>query len=146
MSLAHRLERTYSGAVYDTLRAMGHPDCVLPTTIRPLDPGFALAGRVWTVNGHYDDTLDADTTLMAWTGLLSKAPADHVVMCQPNDSTIAHMGELSGETLMLRGIRGYIVDGGCRDSDFLKRIGFKVFCRYYTPLDVVGRWVPDSFG
>jgi regulator of RNase E activity RraA len=68
------------------------------------------------------------------------------VICQPNDSTLAHMGELSAETLQYRGVRGYIVDGGCRDSDFILGIGFKVFCRYFTPIDVVGRWVADSFG
>jgi hypothetical protein len=33
-----RLEKCYSGAVYDTLRAMGFPDQLLPQTIRPLDP------------------------------------------------------------------------------------------------------------
>jgi len=55
------------------------------------------------------------------------------------------MGELSSETLQLRGIRGYIVDGGCRDSEFISKIGFKVFCKYFTPVDVVGRWVPEEF-
>ncbi len=40
--------------------------------------------------------------MLAWTTLLSKAPRDSVVVCQPNDSTLAHMGELSSETLALR--------------------------------------------
>ena len=67
-------------------------------------------------------------------------------MMQPNDSTMAHMGELSSETMTLRGVRGYIVDGGCRDSDFIQNIGFRVWCRYYTPVDVVGRWEAETFG
>jgi 4-hydroxy-4-methyl-2-oxoglutarate aldolase len=146
MTLAHRLERTYTGAVYDTLRAMGHANCVLPATIRPIDSGFSLAGPVWTVSGHYEEGLDPHETLLGWTTLLSKAPKGHVVVCQPNDSTIAHMGELSAETLKLRGVLGYIVDGGTRDVDFIRRIGFRVFCRYNTPLDIVGRWIPDSYG
>jgi regulator of RNase E activity RraA len=29
------------------------------------------------------------------------------------------MGELSSETFTYRGERGYIVDGGCRDSSFI---------------------------
>jgi hypothetical protein len=41
-----RLEKCYSGAVYDTLRAMGFPDQLLPQTIRPLDPKRVLAGRI----------------------------------------------------------------------------------------------------
>jgi regulator of RNase E activity RraA len=141
-----RLKKCYSGAVYDTLRAMGLPDQLLPQTIRPLDPTRKLAGRIFTVRGHVDLNLDAHTTLLEWTKLLSRAPGGSVVVCQPNDSTLAHMGELSSETFTCRGVRGYIVDGGCRDSSFILKIGFPVWCRYFTPRDVVGRWVADGFG
>jgi len=144
--LGDRLEKCYSGAVYDVLRASGLPDQVLPTTLRPLDPARVLAGEVFTVSGHVDLTLDPHATLLAWTELLSQAPRNSVVICQPNDSTLAHMGELSSETLTLRGVRGYIVDGGCRDSALILRTGFPVWCRYFTPRDVVGRWVPDATG
>ena len=39
-----RLEKCYSGAVYDTLRAMGFPDQLLPQAIRPLDRTAILKG------------------------------------------------------------------------------------------------------
>jgi regulator of RNase E activity RraA len=143
---ADRLEQCYSGAVYDTLRAMGRPDQLLPDTLRPLEPTRPLAGRIFTVSGHADPTLNPHTTLLEWTRLLSRAPRGSVVICQPNDSTLAHMGELSSETFTYRGVRGYIVDGGCRDSAFILRMGFRVWCRYFTPRDVVGRWVADGFG
>jgi 4-hydroxy-4-methyl-2-oxoglutarate aldolase len=143
--LATRLEQCYSGAVYDVLRGMGYPNQVLPHTIRPLETSYKLAGKIYTVSGHVDKTQSAHETLLGWTALLSKAPKDSVVICQPNDSSMAHMGELSAETLQFRGVRGYIVDGGCRDSDFIQKIGFKVFCRYFTPVDVVGRWIADGF-
>ena len=45
--------------------------------------------------------------------------------------------ELSAETLQLRGIRGYIVDGGSRDMDFILKIDFPVWSKFYTPRDVV---------
>lgn len=144
-SLGNRLEECYSGAVYDVLRAMGYPKQTLPYNIRPIDIGSKLAGSVYTVSGRYDETLDPHETLLQWTALLSKAPRGSVVICQPNDETLSHMGELSSETMQLRGIRGYIVDGGCRDSGFISKIGFKVFCKYFTPVDIVGRWVPDAF-
>ena len=145
IALADRLENCYSGAVYDVLRAMGYPDQTLSTEIRPLDISSKLSGQIYTVSGRYDNTLEAHDTLLQWTGLLSKAPKDSVVICQPNDHTLAHMGELSAETMKFKGIRGYIVDGGCRDSDFISKIGFKVFCKYYTPIDVVGRWTAQCF-
>lgn len=144
--LSNRLEKCYSGAVYDVLRGMGYPNQTLPNNIRALDVDKKLAGPIYTVSGKYDASYDPHETLLNWTGLLSKAPFGSVVICQPNDDTLAHMGELSAETLQLRGVRGYIVDGGCRDSAFIKNIGFKVFCKYYTPADVVGRWRAYGYG
>ena len=55
------------------------------------------------------------------------------------------MGELSAETLKPKGVRGYVADGGCRDVDFILRLGFPVWCRYFTPRDIVGHWLPDAF-
>ncbi|MCA9838734.1 MAG: hypothetical protein KC422_17590 [Trueperaceae bacterium] len=144
-TLADRLERCYSGAVYDVLRSMGYPSQVLPPEIRPLEPSYKLAGRVYTVSGYVDQTQTAHDTLLSWTALLSKAPKDSVVICQPNTHKMALMGELSAETLQFRGVRGYIVDGGCRDSAFITEIGFKVFCSFFTPVDVVGRWLADRY-
>ena len=143
--LSDRLEKCYTGAVYDVLRGLGYPKQALSTEIRPLEITHKLAGTIYTISGRYDDTITPHDTLLNWTGMLSKAPKDSVVMCQPNDSSLAHMGELSAETMQLRGIRGYIVDGGCRDSGFISNIGFKVFCKYYTPVDVVGRWTAENF-
>lgn len=141
-----RLEKCYTGAVYDVMRAMGYPNQVLSQNIRPVDPHFKIAGPIFTVSGHAKPNLDPHETLLQWTGMLSKAPSHSVVICQPNDSTMAHMGELSSETFTYKKIRGYIVDGGCRDTSFIRKIGFQVFCRYFTPVDVVGRWVAETFG
>ena len=145
-ALADRLNQCYSGAVYDVLRSMGYPNQVLPPEIRPLELDYKLAGCVYTVSGFVDQTQSGHDTLLSWTGLLSKAPEDSVVICQPNTHKMALMGELSAETLQYRGVRGYIVDGACRDSDFITKIGFKTFCSSFTPVDVVGRWLADRFG
>jgi regulator of RNase E activity RraA len=144
--LADRFQNCYTGAVHDVLRAMGQNVRVLPPGITPLDPSLRLAGPVFTYSGGYEDGLDEHETLLAWTEMLTIAPAGSVLVCQPNNNTVAHMGELSAETLHLRGVRGFVVDGGCRDVEFVLNLGFKVFCRYTTPRDVVGCWVPFNFG
>jgi regulator of RNase E activity RraA len=144
-NLVDRLEATYSGAVFDVLREMGLPNQALPATIRALDPEMKLAGPVFTVSGRIVE-ISEDESLLRWCDFLSQAPADHVVLCQPNDSTLAHMGELSAETLNFRNIRGYMVDGGCRDIDFILKLGFRVFCRYTTPADIAGRWSIETMG
>jgi regulator of RNase E activity RraA len=125
---------------------MGHERVVLPPEIRPLDPMLKLAGPVWTVSGHIDRTKSAHDTLLGWTGLLSRAPPGRVIVCQPQNHEVALMGELSAETLKNKGVLGYVVDGGCRDTEFILKIGFPVFFGFYTPSDIVGRWIPDRFG
>ena len=144
--LVSRLENCYTGAVYDVLREKGMKNTILPHEIKSIDPSKKIAGRIWTCSGEIDESLDKDTTMLSWTEMLSKAPKDSVVVCQPNDGTIAHMGELSAETLKYRGVRGYIVDGGCRDVDFILKLGFPVFCKYFTPSDVVCRWQVKTLG
>jgi regulator of RNase E activity RraA len=146
VSLADRLEKCYSGAVFDVLREKGLPNQALPHGIRPLNASWKLAGPVFPVSGRRTTSLGVHETILEWTTFLSKAPSGSVVMCQPNDLTMAHMGELSSETLQHRGVRGYIVDGGTRDSAFILELGFRVFCRYTTPSDIAGKWVMDSLG
>jgi 4-hydroxy-4-methyl-2-oxoglutarate aldolase len=145
MDLVGRLANTYTGIIHDVMRAMGLRDFTLPPEIRPLFADQALAGVVATVSGKVDRSADPHQTLLGWTGLLSKARADTVLVCQPNDSTVAHMGELSAETLKLKGVRGYVADGGCRDVNFILEQRFPVWCRYFTPRDIVGYWLPDSY-
>ena len=140
-----RLEAVYTGALHDVMRAMGLTNFVLPPEILPLANGDKLAGPIYTVEGKSGTDLDAHETLLEWTGLLSKAPSGHVIICQPNTHEVALMGELSAETLKFKGIRGYIVDGGSRDVEFLLNMEFSTWCSFKTPKDIVGRWLPVSF-
>lgn len=145
-SLTARLRRCYTGAVYDVMRELGLGEAVLPSTIAPLAPGMTLAGPAWTFSGDLEMGRDPHQTLLGWTEALALAPAGHVAVYQPNTSEIALMGELSAETLQRRGVLGYIVDGGCRDSRFIIERGFPVFCRFRTPRDIVGRWLARGLG
>jgi len=144
--LTARLARCYTGAVHDVLRTMGHENIVLPPGIKPLAPTMKLAGPAWTVAGHIDRTRTRHETLLAWCTLLAKAPAYHVIVCQPNNHEVALMGELSAHTLKARGVLGFVVDGGSRDTELVIEQGFPVYCSFLTPADIVARWVPDRFG
>jgi len=145
-TLNERLAACYTGAVHDVLRMLGHDNFVLPPDIKAIAPGTRLAGPVWTVSGRSDRSKTRHECLLGWCTLLSRAPAGHVVVCQPNNREIALMGELSAQTLAARGVLGYVVDGGSRDTDLVLAQGFPVFCAFLTPSDVVERWVPDRYG
>ena len=144
--LKERLAACYTGAVHDVLRMMGHERCVLPHDLKPLDPTRKLAGPVWTVSGHMDRTKSRHETLLGWCTLLSKAPSGHVVVCQPHNREVALMGELSAQTLAAKGVLGYVVDGGSRDTELVLEQGFPVWCSFLTPSDIVERWIPDAYG
>lgn len=145
-NLTERLRACYTGAVHDVLRMMGHERIVLPPAIKPLDPTLTLAGPVWTVSGHVDRTKTRHETLLGWCTLLSKAPRGHVVVCQPNNREVAMMGELSAQTLAARGVLGFVVDGGSRDTGLVLEQRFPVWCSFLTPSDIVARWIPDAYG
>ena len=144
-NFTERLSKCYTGVIHDIMRDDGHKNFTLPSSIRPCKDKHILAGQIFTMEGSVDQTLDHHETLLAWTGFLSKAPKNKVVICQPNNHEVALMGELSAETLQLKGVRGYIVDGGARDLDFILKIDFPLWSSFYTPRDVVGYWKPTDF-
>ena len=145
-SLTARLARCYTAAVHDVMRTMGLRHFVLPHEIASLRSDSKAAGPAFTFRGRVDPGIVAHDTYMGWTAFLSQAPSGCVAVCQPNNRSVAHMGELSAETLKLRGVQGYVVDGGCRDVAVIRQIGFPVWCRYATPADIVGYWLPEGFG
>jgi 4-hydroxy-4-methyl-2-oxoglutarate aldolase len=143
-ALSDRLAACYTGVVHDVMRAMGLRDFTLPPELRPILPEQAMAGPAFTIEGVVVPGADAHETLLAWTGLLSKAPAGSIWVSQPNDRVVAHMGELSAETLKNKGVRGAVADGFIRDVNFLLAIGFQAWCRGFTPRDIVGHWLPSA--
>lgn len=144
--IATRLGSCYSGVVHDMMRAMGLRNFTLPHEITPLMPEKTLCGPAFTIEGRPDETADGHQTLLEWTGLLSKAPAGHIWVCQPHTHDLAQMGELTAETLQKKGVLGCVLDGHARDTNFLLNIGFQTWRRGHTPNDIVGRWLPTATG
>ncbi len=142
--LLARARGCYTSVLHDVMRAMGLRNFTLPPRIRPLDPAGVLAGPAFTVEGRIDETAGAHETLLAWTGLLSRARPGHVWTAQPHDRTVAQMGELSAETLHRKGVLGCVIDGGLRDANFILRLGFPCWGSFHTPRDVVGMWLPTG--
>jgi 4-hydroxy-4-methyl-2-oxoglutarate aldolase len=143
-TLSDRLAACYTGVVHDVMRAMGLRDFTLPSELPPILPEQALAGPAFTIEGKVVAGADPHETLLSWTGLLSQAPAGSVWVSQPNDRLVAHMGELSAETLKNKGVRGCVADGFVRDVNFLLAMRFQTWSRGFTPRDIVGHWLPAA--
>jgi len=142
--ISDRLGACYTGVLHDVMRSAGLRDFTLPPELRPLFPERSMAGPAFTIEGRAVPGSNAHDTLLAWTGLLSKAPPGTIWVSQPNDHVVAHMGELSAETLKSKGLRGCVVDGLIRDVNFILAIGFQVWSRGSTPRDIVGYWLPSA--
>ena len=146
MTIADRLQTCHSSVIHDVMKDLGLGVRVLPRSIVGLVPTMKAAGPVFTIRGRPDTTIDKHTSLYEWAGLLSRVPGGHVVVCQPQDDTRALFGGLSAEALAIKGVRGYIVDGGCRDVQAVADQGFPVFARFQTPIDIVCAWRAEAFG
>ncbi len=130
----------YTGAVTDILDEMGYHHRALPHSIQSLVPGQTLAGRALTLLGEPSEVEDPDIVFPPFLRMLGAIRHGDVLTYQANDNVSAHLGELSSETAKFRGARGAVIDGGARDTEYMFRLGFPVFARYKTPLDIRGRW------
>jgi 4-hydroxy-4-methyl-2-oxoglutarate aldolase len=135
-----------SSVVYDVMKARGLEHCVLPVGIRGLVAHHHVFGPAFTIAGREEADLSAYDSLLRWSELLSRIPSGTVAVCQPNTSAVALMGELSARALAVKGARGYVVDGGCRDADLVEESGLPVFCTHLTPRDIVARWTWSGLG
>ncbi|MFZ0523962.1 MAG: RraA family protein [Candidatus Acidiferrales bacterium] len=139
--LVERLSKIpYTGAISDILDEMGFHHQVLPKEIQSLHPGQTVAGRALTILGEPTDSEDPEVIFIPFLKMLGDVKPGDVLVNQPNDNLAAHLGELSSETAQYRGARGAVIDGGARDTDYILKLGFPVFARYKTPVDIVGRW------
>ena len=139
--LVERLAKIpYTGAISDILDQMGFHNQVLPREIQSLHPGQTVVGRALTIVGEPTTSEDPEVIFVPFLKMLGEVKPGDVLVNQPNDSFAAHLGELSSETAQFRGARGAVIDGGARDTDYILKLGFPVFARYKTPVDIIGRW------
>ena len=145
-STAARFRAIYTAAVADALDRRGLLDRTLPPELAPLSPEMRLAGPAYPVEGRPHAGHDYDASIRAFLAMLGAVPPGHVVVYQTNDRESAHLGELSVTSLRARGCAGAVLDGGCRDVDFIVRDGFPVFARFTTPQDSIPRWELRAHG
>lgn len=136
----------YTAAVADVLDGLGYPNQTLTPGIVPLEPGMRAVGPAFAVEGRPRPGLEYEPSIRRILELLGAIPAGHVAVYATNDRTCAQFGELSATSLAARGVAGVVLDGGCRDVDFIRREGFPVFARFVTPQDSVPRWEVVDWG
>jgi regulator of RNase E activity RraA len=139
--LTQILQGCSTAGLFDVLRINKMPVVELSRAIRALDSKMKLAGPVFPIKGRSDPEISTHDSLDLFIReVLSGTPPGYVIVCQPQDHGRSAMGDLAAEALRRRGVLGYFIDGGSRDADEIREIGFPVFCRYTSPIDIVGSW------
>ncbi|TDN57952.1 4-carboxy-4-hydroxy-2-oxoadipate aldolase/oxaloacetate decarboxylase [Paraburkholderia sp. BL10I2N1] len=96
---------------------------VLPTSIKPVAPGFRICGTAFTVHSPGGDNL--------WLhrAILAAKPGDVLVVYTNGAYDHGYWGEVMTTAAKVRGLAGLVIDGCVRDADLLDQIGFPVFSR-----------------
>jgi regulator of RNase E activity RraA len=51
------------------------------------------------------------------------------------DKRSGYLGELNTNAFRLKGVRASVIDGGAKDSGFVKLMDYPVFCKFTSPID-----------
>jgi len=132
-------ERLSSAVLSDILDDLGHRDHVLDPAIRPLGDAAVIAGWANPFLVTEVDEIPAVPYAGEIAALDDIAPDDVVLIGAGGSARAAVWGELFSTAARVRGARGTLIDGYCRDAQTIAAIGYPVWCRGMLPLDVKGR-------
>lgn len=146
--LCARFRKLYLPGVCDALYALGLPEQVLPTSLRPLFPDQLIVGHAYTVKGRQTPSIGWEAGSLAMRPYLETferlTPDSLLVSVTSDGSPVGHFGELTANAAKSRGCVGVVLDGNLRDIHGMRDIGFQVFYRDLSPLNAIGRWEMES--
>jgi len=150
-----RYRRVRVADVVDALDRFGYHDRVLVSSeIRPLYSGIRMAGYALTVNAlrvqeeiptmtpeeyekYGEDWYRNRANYDCFMKLAG--PGTVLVVNLAGYVDVGFWGSLVALAAKDKGVEGIVLDGGCRDTWEIQRIGFPVFCRAKGRTEVIGR-------
>jgi 4-hydroxy-4-methyl-2-oxoglutarate aldolase len=105
-----------------THEALGRYQLMKPY-MRPIWPGACIAGPAVTILAQPGDNW------MLHVAIEQCQKGDIVVLGCTADNTDGMIGDLIATSLKARGVKGVILDAGCRDVATLKEMGFPIWAR-----------------
>jgi 4-hydroxy-4-methyl-2-oxoglutarate aldolase len=93
----------------------------LPSTIKPLDRRWKVAGRAVTVHGPAGDNLWIHRAIYV------AQPGDVLVVAPSGGVDWGYWGDIMNTAALAQKLGGLVIDGGVRDTTNLLEMGFPVF-------------------
>ncbi len=120
------------GAVLDDLGLGG-----VITKLRPVAPGLRFAGPAFTAQlevGELGTFVETDFKIGEY---IDQPPPGAVVAIAMAGAAVSALGGIAARVAQLRGLAAIVIDGGSRDLDETRVMGFPLFVRHSLP--VTGR-------
>lgn len=136
--LIRRYEQLQTAVVCDVLREHCLMDQAFPGHLQPLRPGRTVAGIAFTVKSSPNTIVSGELTYRGQ--MLDAMEKDaFVVWDTTGDHCATAWGGVMTATVVNKGVRGAIVDGGMRDTQQVLEKDFPVFYRFRSPNGALGR-------
>jgi regulator of RNase E activity RraA len=137
-----------TGTVSDVLDRLGIVGAVPASVLKPSDPKARIVGRALTVHnrGRKDSVPEAVAKKKSGLGEIKAhmmAKAGDVLVIQ-GVANVSSLGGVSATVGKRQGEIGAIVDGGARDVDHSRSIGYPIWSSSVTP--ITGKWRVETVG
>ena len=130
-------EQLYTAAIIDIFQEMGFHNQWLGPQVKCITRDLkreTVAGYAFTVQ-WISDPLPDERARPAATMVASYPRNSIIVVDTGADQASGFWGELATTTCVHNGVRGAVINGGAKDTGFVREMGFPIFAKFSSPID-----------
>lgn len=135
--MVHRYEKIYTAALGDIFQNRGLHNQWLGPKIKCITKELGreiVAGYAFTVQWIFDPLPDERNKPAA--KMVESYPEDSIIIVDAgSDQVSGFWGELATTVCMKNGVNGAVINGGAKDTGFVREMGFPIFCKFSSPVD-----------